>query len=1714
MKTKFSIDRLKTTFSLLLMLTTIAVFPFRLTGQQRNPVTVNVNIVPPYSVFLTDYISPGSNKLNVTLVFNDFNEPSWNVYLKIKIESNNVLIRTRGDFIPSTPITLTPGVPVQLTGDQLYPYFDYNNIDVSGMSKADLSSSGRLIEGNYTFCFEVYDYKKHTLISNQACAYANIKLNDPPRLVLPEDKSVIPLITQNINFQWQLPGANPVTTKYQLFLYELPDYNVEATVAVQNNQARIIFESAILDNPLFIYDINSPLLKRGKKYAWRVQATNVDKRDEFKNHGFSLVRCFYYGYPENGVISINSPTNGHAFSLRESNTFRWNAPDNLTQGQTYTYRLKVVEIQPDQTDSTAITSNQSIYDHQSGSLTPNDMDYEVTAQSRLFKSQHKYAWKVTAYTNDQLIASSPVYNCYGPPLIEAFYAGNHTVFVTNTTSTNISDLSGEGEVKISYDGKIQKVSFSHIRIEAVGALLIMKNGYVKGKCTDNKVPLKPEYAGNGSAYFESDSVLIDKDYMRLKGIVKWPFPLVTVKPADAFVMSTPAWVVYEDYVLIGTVSLQNSQVYDLADPYGFTLSLDPTSYIILRNNNNYCPYLNGSVTLPKNVKNPIGETVTLPFTASDRLDFVKQTSNPGSSSIELLKGTGINLYASSYVFDFSDSQSPGKLSGQPDWKGVYFIESFVDFPLSPDKSNQLFFKNPLHYAINESSSTIDTCWITTAGLQFNVTKTAEKADTIWFNTFPGVFTSYGFAIQNSILTKGYLKGNIIIPLLSEKDRFAFTMPLTTRGFATGYLDKSLDGLATVFNPDGGEQIINLKVNRAVFADNERLDMNIDLAWPLMNISMKSLSELKVWGNGNIGFYTANGTFPLASEIQTQIKGFEVTIDYLGCGRQEKYYSFGTSAKIVMAEDVAGPEGPPVVNIFSIAENSLLSGNALSLGLPDRFQNMLVQSGGKSVQGTNQTIGVTQTTNDSIKNAVVGEVVNNQVADMLGSIAPQGPTGIDTTALLPKIVKDSTTVDVEITIPKIIALIDKVLPFLKDEQRAKAEALKAKLQELDNSELASIYNELKDFDKFLKDLAKQLLKTAIAKINQPIINEANKIKGKITGFIDSKRDTLLGFIDEKIYLLVDSLANKAIRLAAPDAANGKESLIADIIASTAEATKTGVSNGINRSVTASIQKNITNKIIGIIDTAIVLKITAFVDSSLSSMGNAIIDKGLHANIKFDQIGENAKNLLPSIGQDLIHRVLSINVENTIKSTIVDAYKGIRWDSVGRYIAEQVLIGLAENKIIKQAEKAVVNAVTSVIGETGGEVAGALMKNVKLDFSNLGDKIKKGQFDKIIKFDPSYIKVKTNVADFEGWVKFTHDDPTWGDSWQATITAKIKTGMCFTASAQYINGSVASKKKAVSETAAKETFKYWFLELGVAGLNIPLTPMPITLDGAKGKVFYHMRRVSNGVYMPADSIKFGAGLQLFMFDTPSQGSIIAFDIGAEITILDGGFIFEMYGNAAIGNGNVVVAGVDFGKKSLIFATGYLGYNSIEKHFVATLNITFNTAPILCAGGEMGVDIKPGHWEIYVGKKATPIFVDLFCTKKPIFKGWFDANNNGIDMGLMVYIHIIAESPWLGFTGFKFKPWAEFKLDFGATAIIDFKPKFGIEEAHVWIDIYAGIGVKYDTFFSSGNLTIAAINMGGEVLFRTIPKTYIMGEMHGHVTVFNIGVGFSLKVEHTFS
>lgn len=275
----------------------------------RFPATIQLQVVPPYSVFLSDYTDPINGRLQANITFNDFNEPQWQVKFRLSIESNTLRLRTKASFIPS-PTTILPGVPVPLTGADLAEYFRYENLDISGISPAELARNNRLPEGFYTFCVEALDYTTGTVLSNRACAVAILSLQNPPRPITPMCGGYIkPQDPLYIPFQWQAFGgasANGSQTEYFLHLFELTDPSVNPVTALLSGKTLPIYQSQPSTQPSLLYDITAPPLEIGKTYIYQIQARDPDGRDAFKNNGLSEVCWFYYGYPTGGNIDRKS----------------------------------------------------------------------------------------------------------------------------------------------------------------------------------------------------------------------------------------------------------------------------------------------------------------------------------------------------------------------------------------------------------------------------------------------------------------------------------------------------------------------------------------------------------------------------------------------------------------------------------------------------------------------------------------------------------------------------------------------------------------------------------------------------------------------------------------------------------------------------------------------------------------------------------------------------------------------------------------------------------------------------------------------------------------------------------------------------------------------------------------------------------------------------------------------------------------------------------------------------------------------------------------------------------------------------------------------------------------------------------------------------------------------------------------------------------------
>lgn len=262
---------------------------------QSNAVRASINILPPYSVYLSDYVAPGSSKIQISINVTDPNPDDLAAKLRITIEGEGITIISKPNYMPS-PIRLTTGINTITTAD-LAPYFDPANLNFQGLDKSQFIKSGRLKEGIYQFCVEAVEYNRNIKLSEKSCATAWLLLNNPPQWNLPQANELIKASNpQNIMFNWipQHTGSPNAafTTEYEFTLVEIWPDNRNPNDAI--NSQLPLFRTTTSTTSLF-YDPAEPQLIPGHKYAIRLKAYDKEGRDLFINSGYSEVRVFTFG---------------------------------------------------------------------------------------------------------------------------------------------------------------------------------------------------------------------------------------------------------------------------------------------------------------------------------------------------------------------------------------------------------------------------------------------------------------------------------------------------------------------------------------------------------------------------------------------------------------------------------------------------------------------------------------------------------------------------------------------------------------------------------------------------------------------------------------------------------------------------------------------------------------------------------------------------------------------------------------------------------------------------------------------------------------------------------------------------------------------------------------------------------------------------------------------------------------------------------------------------------------------------------------------------------------------------------------------------------------------------------------------------------------------------------------------------------------------------
>ena len=254
---------------------------------QYFPIHATVQWPAPQSPYLADYTTAGRDRLIVTLLNRDQQQPLLFAKLRLQLKSGGFTAKNREE-VAYPMLELNTGVPFRLTSIDLSPYLQLQNLQSSGNLR-----NGLLPTGYAEISVQVVDYYTGRPLSDWHTARAYLDVKKPPFLNLPEQDAQValrdPLL---IRFQWTPRHQGLSGTEYEFVLKELPDNGVAPQSAFAYGQE--IYRTHTRSTSLS-YTHLDPLLFPNRRYAWQVRALareGVNEVGMFEHGGYSEISWF------------------------------------------------------------------------------------------------------------------------------------------------------------------------------------------------------------------------------------------------------------------------------------------------------------------------------------------------------------------------------------------------------------------------------------------------------------------------------------------------------------------------------------------------------------------------------------------------------------------------------------------------------------------------------------------------------------------------------------------------------------------------------------------------------------------------------------------------------------------------------------------------------------------------------------------------------------------------------------------------------------------------------------------------------------------------------------------------------------------------------------------------------------------------------------------------------------------------------------------------------------------------------------------------------------------------------------------------------------------------------------------------------------------------------------------------------------------------------
>lgn len=1691
-----------------------------LSAQVLDPVVVSPVIQPPYSIYLSNYFIAGQERFALNLTFNDFNEPSLDVRLKLTIEGQGIRLTTTPNF-NANPITIYPGAN-SIDAQDVRPYFNFNNLNVAGISKQQLQQTGALPEGFYTFCIEVIDHQSGKEVSNIGCTSATLIRNMPPMLITPIDEGFVPAQDpQNLLFQWQPISDVAVNTTYELTLVHVPA-GINPNDAVNATNTPLLDAEPVM-SPVFYYGPDQLPLEVGQRYAWRVRAKDANEIAVFENNGQSQVSSFIYGFPLNGTIALQQPQDSMTIDPASA-YLQWAAPSNAQAGTALTYKIRVTQIQAGQ-DAEQALNNATVYSDESP-LINHLSGYSATPTSALAKGE-TYAWQVIAEVQGIEVARSNAGVFQTTPDVDKIYAGNHQLIVKSIVNGDKNHFSGTGSIKLFEGEGDYDVNFSDLKIKKVAGKWVLDGGKLEHTINNKRVSIPIEnHSRNG--VFVAQKALIQKQGLRMNGHMEIP---VVFGNDSALMVSDTATAVFDNYSPAASFSVASTQPFFIGGADGFQYAFTEGATVNTGNNNARFN-LSGNLRLPLKITGANSEPVVFRFEELNKLNAFDESAGTFENRISIY-GSAISINPTQFEFDFKTDASPGEKSAEPEWQG-FEIQSFElvhDFPENHSTRLQMDIK-----AVSYNKSALNGCsaFADQNGLTFmlqDAYTTITGSNYARFTHPVATLTNVNIEVVESTMRTGEIKGHVVVSEVSAAKAFGFTVPLNDTAESYLHLDKI----------SGGDHVVTLNRTSTAFDDQGRLSGTAQF---IVNPQDSAYS-----GNIENVLLAVSGESLVISEgeVLAQVGDFDVQIDHVGAEvdytiAEARVTSQGLFVKSTPADFETGlttASGPLAVkfktawfdfNSFKINGMPILT-TSISGELLDPMGFMLYIDSSSLFEIKDNAFSYSAkgyvelpASVKNIENENVKLAFENQDDFSYLVFETEGTSVAIALAKGTKINASPTSIIVDLSEAKSPVHLsgDKMW------KGAYFEKFKLVLPEnFDNAgrltnDVAASQTVVASDKQYVfisgSGLNAQIELELPATISDANYAAYNHFNGKLSGFVLHIEDNQLehGHIAANLFVPVIN-QNSPFEAIVPINTNN---LGTGYFTKNIEGAQNTFLQGKDMEVTLTVNEanfNPNNLLALNID----LDFPGY-DITLSNLDNFVVS------------GEGG------VGFNKLNATLWL--QNQVTGSVGNGAFPFTAKKVKAYEIDNDVYGFEVTGTMVVAEN-----LSSPAGEIESTFTSfftdALKDNPLYSFAA-------NEHGELTKLDiGTPIAIPAGPVTFESKFVYTKDDPIYGNSVQTYAAAKLKVPVPFTALVQVIVGetsgynywfvrasadlavtppsdsTLASLQAKAAEEAAKDPNNLQqdansnkpAVEDKPKFDGIPIGPIKLT--GFEGRIYHHMNHkegggITDADYIPDPNVAFGIYVRVACKDTEKNGGQFIVNGSVEATFKGESLnTIAISADVLIGNST----GVGQTTNSTVKAGGSISMHIPNKHFNASLYAT-SSDPKFCASGTLEIDIKPDAFLLKVGTEDQMISIVPGCRGWG-FMGFVEITDKKVDVAAGVSLSAEFDSEWKHIGVAMVKANAKVGVAAGVRAELEYNPEVKLNRAGLWIVAWGTVtvGAQFPAFDVvplhniKQNLTLelASIKLRGQAdIYFQDPKR-LVGTFDGKVTILESAT-FDFKVQ----